>query len=214
MAQSSGQGSPLPGEELHNSELPENPANFDNQVGKNEIAETLGAGITLDSGDRIDDLDSEQSGADRGFESVESDAVEPGKAADSVRVNLPHVANKSTTKAAEDLPHVAEKPLPKNVLKFTTRGKSKHRKPRAKSTTKLATRGKSEKPPKVEDVKASKGTWAFRLRWNSLPGRPVIYVSRVADSTYELIKKGNYDAFKEQLISSYGESAFRASNQA
>lgn len=77
MAQSLGQGSPLPGEELHNSELPENPANFDNQVGKNEIAETLGAGITLDSSDRIDDLDSEQPGADRGIESVEPLLTEP-----------------------------------------------------------------------------------------------------------------------------------------
>lgn len=148
-----------------------------------------------------------------GAELVELPAGD-GETAEPVRVNLPHVANKSATESAEELPPVAEKPLPKNVLKFATRGKSKQRKPRAKSTSKLATRGKSEKPPKVEDVKASKGTWAFRLRWNSLPGRPVIYVSRVADSTYELIKKGNYDAFKEQLISSYSESALRARNQA
>jgi len=102
-------------------------------------------------------------------------------------------------------PHVA--------MSTATRGKSEKVKPRVKSTIKRATRGKSALPPKVEDVKASKGTWAFRLRWNSLPGRPVIYVSRVADSTYELIKKGNYEDFKRQLISSYIESAIRASNK-
>jgi hypothetical protein len=121
--------------------------------------------------------------------------------------DLPHVALPS-------LPHVAEKQTPKNVLPFATRGKSGKAKAPAKSKSKLATRGKSSRPPKVEDVKASKGTWAFRLRWNSFPGRPVIYVSRVADSTYDLIKKGNYENFKEQLISSYGESTLRASNGA
>lgn len=114
MAQSSGQGSPLPGEELHNSELPENPANFDNQVGKNEIAETLGAGITLDSSDRGNGLGSEQSGADRGFESVESDAVEPGKAADSVRVNSGQIPQTFKANATEQMPQK----LPANATNF------------------------------------------------------------------------------------------------
>lgn len=178
--------------------------------------ETINETPNLDS-DRPTDRDSSNFGTGdtpgTGSDLAELPA-KPGETAEPVLVIPPHVANKPATESAAELPHVAEKTLPKNVLKFATRGKSKQVKPRAKSTTKRATRGKSQKPPKVEDVKASKGTWAFRLRWNSLPGRPVIYVSRVADSTYELIKKGNYEAFKEQLISSYGESALRASNQA
>ena len=127
---------------------------------------------------------------------------------------LPQVAENLATEPSEKMPQVVEKPLPKNVLPFTTGGKSSRKVKRAKSTSKRATGGKSSRLPKVEDVKASKGTWAFRLRWNSLPGRPVVYVRRVTDAVHKLIREENYEAFKEQLISSYSESALRASGNA
>lgn len=72
----------------------------------------------------------------------------------------------------------------------------------------VATRGKSR--PVVEAVKASKGTWQFRLRWNSEPGRPVHYVATVADSTYEMIRKGDYEGYKKALIADYEASAVSA----
>lgn len=76
------------------------------------------------------------------------------------------------------------------------------------------TRGK----PTVEFGKSSKFTWQFRLRWNSEPGRPVIYVATVADSTFEMIRSGNYEDYKQQLIADYEArikaSAVPASNQA
>jgi len=72
----------------------------------------------------------------------------------------------------------------------------------------VATRGKSR--PTVEAVKSSKGTWQFRLRWNSEPGRPVHYVLTVADSTYEIIRKGNYEGYKKALIADYEASAVSA----
>lgn len=91
----------------------------------------------------------------------------------------------------------------KSTSKRATRGKSAKRKLSARAAEKLATRGKSVKPPVVEDVKASKGTWAFRLRWNSLPDRPVEYVRRVTDSVHALIREEKYEEFKEQLIRNY-----------
>lgn len=72
----------------------------------------------------------------------------------------------------------------------------------------VATRGKSR--PVVEAVKSSKGTWQFRLRWNSEPGRPVHYVATVADSTYEIIRKGDYEGYKKALIADYEASAISA----
>jgi len=88
----------------------------------------------------------------------------------------------------------------------------------AKSKNKSATRGKSKSATRgkitVDSVKASKGTWAFRLRWNSAPGRPVHYVSRVSDTVHELIRGGDYEGFKAQLISSHGTGTIRASNRA
>lgn len=67
--------------------------------------------------------------------------------------------------------------------------------------------------PYIEAVKASKGTWAFRVRWYQNGHRvSPIYISRVADSVYEIIRKGDYEAFKEQLISSHMPSAIRASH--
>ena len=76
------------------------------------------------------------------------------------------------------------------------------------------TRGK----PTVEFGKSSKFTWQFRLRWNSEPGRPVVYVATVADSTFEMIRSGNYEDYKRQLIADYKArikaSTVPASNQA
>lgn len=85
-----------------------------------------------------------------------------------------------------------------------TRGKS----PVTITKQTVATRGKSR--PVVEAVKASKGTWQFRLRWNSEPGRPVYYVATVADSTYEMIRKGDYEGYKKALIADYEASAVSA----
>ena len=67
--------------------------------------------------------------------------------------------------------------------------------------------------PYIEAVKASKGTWAFRLRWyeNGARVKP-IYISRVADSVYEIIRRGDYEAFKKQLIGSHSAGAVRASH--
>lgn len=88
----------------------------------------------------------------------------------------------------------------------------------------LATRGKklvSKKTRKgagnwyVEPVKASAGTWAFRLRRREDGARSKpIYVSRVTNAVYEMIREGDYERFKEQLIASHGASAIRARNRA
>lgn len=90
------------------------------------------------------------------------------------------------------------------VSVVATRGKS----PVTSTKQTVATRGKSR--PVVEAVKASKGTWQFRLRWNSEPGRPVHYVATVADSTYEMIRKGDYEGYKKALIADYEASAVSA----
>ena len=58
--------------------------------------------------------------------------------------------------------------------------------------------------PYVEAVKASKGTWAFRLRWKySATDRPIIYVDRVSDEVYDLIRKDYYEEYKEAIIRNY-----------
>jgi hypothetical protein len=59
---------------------------------------------------------------------------------------------------------------------------------------------------RVETVKPSKGTWAFRLRWTEADGsRPTVYVSRVDDKRYQMItkRKVTYEQFKKALIASY-----------
>jgi hypothetical protein len=59
---------------------------------------------------------------------------------------------------------------------------------------------------RVDFVKASKNTWAFRIRWTEPDGTsPAVYISRVNDKLFNLIKrrKNRYAAFKKQLISSY-----------
>jgi hypothetical protein len=69
--------------------------------------------------------------------------------------------------------------------------------------------------PYVEAVGASVGTVAFRLRWRENGKRmPPIYLSRVSKEVYAIIKTGNYEAFKQQLIASHSEGAIRARNTA
>lgn len=71
-----------------------------------------------------------------------------------------------------------------------------------------------EETYRVDYVKASKNTWAFRIRWMEDGGRePVIYVSRVNDKLFKMITKGraNYAAFKRQLIASHKSGAVRQS---
>jgi hypothetical protein len=69
--------------------------------------------------------------------------------------------------------------------------------------------------PYVEAVGASVGTMAFRLRWRENGIRqPPIYMSRVSIEVYEMIKGGDYEAFKRQLVSSHSASSVRASHTA
>ena len=107
-------------------------------------------------------------------------------------------------RALVEMPRVAGS----NVVPFATRGAIRPKKP----TSKSATRGNSG--PVVEPSKGSKNTWQFRLRWNSLPGRPVVYVATVTDAVYERIRKGDYEAYKRQIISSYEATSVRAGNKA
>ena len=114
-----------------------------------------------------------------------------------------------------ELPHVAK---PANVVEFQPRGTVASP---ANPNRNIATGGKKgvksprDKGPVVEVVKASKGTWAFRLRWNSLPDRPVQYITRVDDRTYNLItsEKETYERYKRQVLQIYRESAVPANNQ-
>ena len=115
-----------------------------------------------------------------------------------------------------DLPHV-ENSVPPHVA--ATRGKSPQLEENTDSYSESAGEEKScgetsLKPcgdnPKIDAVKASKNTWAFRVRWIEPDGsRPVVYLYRVSDPVYRMIRKGNYAAFKKQLISGY-QSAIRA----
>lgn len=136
------------------------------------------------------------------------------------------VANLDAPEFATDNPPVAQAESPtggepmansENVLPFTKPVKSKGKRPTGgtrKRAVKAALSGtKTDAPPAVEAGKQSKGTWAFRLRWNRLPGRPIHYVSRVSDAVYELIRKDadTYENFKAQLIRNYEQRAIRAS---
>jgi hypothetical protein len=113
-----------------------------------------------------------------------------------------------------ELPHVAK---PVNVVPFqpkpatVTSIKSTDA---AATRGKKATKGRQDKGPVVEAVKASRGTWAFRLRWNSLPNRPVEYITRVTDETYNLIiaDKEMYERYKRQILQIATTSAVPAGN--
>lgn len=208
MAQSSGQGSPLPGEELHNLELPENPANFDKQVGENENLETLGAGITLDSGDRIDDLDSEQSGADRGIKSVEPDAIEPDKAADSVRVSKPKKARRSPVGNVLSFPLLTgEQATKKKGLLTGEQKKSKRGKQRTSTPLLTGEQIDDLKPvlPTLEagfwwEAPADAKGFKIKLRWRDASKKQQCYVfRRLGKFELQTLRKGTYDEQRSDL---------------
>lgn len=79
--------------------------------------------------------------------------------------------------------------------------------PATRGKAKLATRGKKKakavRPPAVDCVKVSKNTYAFRFRFNSLPGRPVEYVVWVSEQVYKEITSDPviYEQYKAQLQS-------------
>ena len=84
-----------------------------------------------------------------------------------------------------DLPHVAKAP---SLVRNPTRGKVEEVEPHVAIH--------SDRPPVIEAVKAS------AKRWNSLPGRPAQYISRVTDTTYLLLTKDKeaYGRYKKQLV--------------
>ena len=118
-------------------------------------------------------------------------------------------------------PHVAVTKLPPvanlgTVVTFKPRVASVAPKTPLAATVKSATRGKKRVvPPVVECGKASKNTWAFRFRWNSLEGRPVHYISRVTDEVYQAITQDKeiYGQYKAQLRRIYESGTLRASNR-
>jgi hypothetical protein len=126
----------------------------------------------------------------------------------------PHVVRKSA-KYRATLGQVAE------VVDLAAERRNR----RKTHTHSVATRGaiklrksrivKGSKSVVVEPVKASKGTWAFRLRVRIDGVRnPPIYVSRVSDLVYQMIREGDYESFKKQLIESYSARAVRSGNGA
>jgi len=133
-----------------------------------------------------------------------------GSRADRGTVGNDHGSLDNRSTLAEEIatgPHVA----------IATRGHvakvvslATERKKRAKVATKRQPHVATGKPY-VEAVKASKGTWAFRVRWyeNGHRVKPV-YISRVADPVYEIIRQGDYGKFKKQLIASHFSGAVQA----
>ena len=120
--------------------------------------------------------------------------------------NRASVAESAEVGGHDSQPHVAT----------ATRGQIVDLATERKRRRKVATTGQphvATGKPYIEAVKASKGTWAFRLRWyeNGARVKP-IYISRVADSVYEIIREGDYEAFKKQLIGSHSAGAVRASH--
>lgn len=116
-------------------------------------------------------------------------------------VKLPHVA---PVNSAKNAPHVARADNAATSLKSTS-----------------ATRGTKPAPHvaqgrwQVDYVRASENTYAFRLRWaeGRKRGTP-LYIKRVAATVFQSIRKGNYEAFKQQLIASHSESSLHASHAA
>lgn len=83
---------------------------------------------------------------------------------------------------------------PDNVLPFPTKRPKRGRKKSAETVY------------RVDYVKASRNTFAFRIRWKEPDGtEPAVYVSRVNDPLFNSITKGKirYAAFKKQLVASY-----------
>jgi hypothetical protein len=128
-------------------------------------------------------------------------------------VKQPHVAKKKGRKKATrgngadviDLTAIRDKRQKAQQDELATRGKTLVGKKTRQSIG----------PWRVDAVKASAGTWAFRLRRqeNGKRSKP-IYIRRVANSTYEMIRETNYDGFKQQLVESYLSRAVRAGHVA
>jgi hypothetical protein len=156
-----------------------------------------------------------------------SGAVSASRGQDSLVSDAVKKADKSATRGFKNRSRVAKK----SAVNLATRGHgaevvdlATERRNRLKTQQhSLATRGQKtlrknishagHRTAYIEAVKASKGTWAFRLR-ERIDGvrRPPIYISRVADSIYEMIRGGDYETFKQQLISSHSAGAVRASH--
>src|SRR5262245_10150945 len=117
----------------------------------------------------------------------------------------PPIENKEfTDDKCRDSTLILAKPNPINVVPFPTKTKRGRKKKSTDATL------------QVDYVKASKNTWAFRIRWTESDGqRPVIYVSRVSDKLFNLITKGKvrYAQFKKQLIASYKSRTVRESDR-
>lgn len=115
-------------------------------------------------------------------------------------------------------PHVAKKKVATGGQKAEVVDLATVRKKRQKTQRLgLATRGQKKARSKayVEAVGASIGTMAFRLRWRENGKRqPPIYLSRVSNDVFAMIKQGNYEAFKEQLVVSHSAGAIRAGHTA
>lgn len=133
---------------------------------------------------------------------------QPPTPAPVAKITRPHVAEKQRAELAtrgqqatvHDLATERDKRLKTQQPELATRGQ--------KSLTKKARTGAGK--PYVEAVGASVGTMAFRLRWRENGKRqPPIYLSRVSNAVFDLIKKGNYEAFKQQLISNHMPGAVR-----
>lgn len=60
---------------------------------------------------------------------------------------------------------------------------------------------------RLEVARSVSGNWCFRLRWSEKGGiRPTIPIACVTHQVYKRIRKGNYEAFKQQVIASHVES--------
>jgi hypothetical protein len=121
------------------------------------------------------------------------------------RITRQKIATRGQKAAVVDLDTVRRKRQESQQPELATRGQ--------KTLTKKGRSGAGK--PYVEAVGASVGTIAFRLRWRENGKRmPPIYLSRVSKEVFEIIKAGNYEAFKEQLVSSHSAGSVRAGNAA
>lgn len=149
----------------------------------------------------------------------------------------PHVASLERGNRAENWPHVDRK----KREKLATRGqsatvhdltaerdkrlKTQQHSSATRGQNNPATRGQKSlrknqphvatKKPYIEAVGASVGTMAFRIRWRENGKRSApVYLSWVSNDVFQLIKKGDYDAFKKQLISNYVQTTLRSGDGA
>jgi hypothetical protein len=131
-------------------------------------------------------------------------APAPAQTSPSIEDEKPETSGHS----APDFGVSAEGESPDNVVRFP-------------APAMTSARGRPKKDGndalRVDYVKASRNTWAFRIRWKEADGRePAVYVSRVNDKLFNSITKGKvrYAAFKKQLVFSYLSRAVRQSDGA